>query len=223
MLVNDFSGSAVFQFAAHINLRFGAGASRQTAGEIAELGLRKAFVDKYFTGTASVVEGIGLFEVAGESARLHAVAFGADPVLAAGLDAGGEYHYRVRGEEHMWTPDSIAKLQHATRSGSFATYKEYAALINDQGRKLKTLRGLFELRHGLRPPVPLSEVEPAKEIVKRFATGAMSLGSISTEAHTTLAVALTLGRHAIGIELNPAYVELAQRRIAAVTPALFGL
>ncbi|MBK6805342.1 MAG: glutamate synthase subunit alpha [Betaproteobacteria bacterium] len=154
------------------------------------VGLRKAFVDKYFTGTASVVEGIGLFEVAGESARLHAVAFGADPVLAAGLDAGGEYHYRVRGEEHMWTPDSIAKLQHATRSGSFATYKEYAALINDQGRKLKTLRGLFELRHGVRPPVPLSEVEPAKEIVKRFATGAMSLGSISTEAHTTLAVAM---------------------------------
>jgi glutamate synthase (NADPH/NADH) large chain len=154
------------------------------------VGLRKAFVDKYFTGTASVVEGIGLFEVAEEATRLHALAFGRDPLLAEGLDAGGEYQYRVRGEEHMWTPDSIAKLQHATRAGSFATYKEYAALINDQGRKLKTLRGLFDLRTGVRPPVPIDEVEPAKEIVKRFATGAMSLGSISTEAHTTLAVAM---------------------------------
>jgi len=154
------------------------------------VGLRRAFVDKYFTGTASVVEGIGLFEVADESARLHALAFGGDPMLATGLDAGGEYHYRVRGEEHMWTPDSIAKLQHATRAGSFAMYREYAALINDQGRRLRTLRGLFELKTGVRPPVPIAEVEPAVEIVKRFATGAMSLGSISTEAHTTLAVAM---------------------------------
>ena len=154
------------------------------------VGLRKAFVDKYFTGTASVVEGIGLFEVAEEAARLHSLAFGRDPLLAEGLDAGGEYQYRVRGEEHMWTPDSIAKLQHATRSNSYATYKEYAALINDQSRKLKTLRGLFELKAGGRPPVPIDEVEPAKDIVRRFATGAMSLGSISTEAHTTLAVAM---------------------------------
>jgi glutamate synthase (NADPH/NADH) large chain len=154
------------------------------------VGLRKAFVDKYFTGTASNVEGIGLFEVAEEAARLHALAFGRDSAARRRLDAGGEYQYRVRGEEHMWTPDSIAKLQHATRANSFSTYKEYAALINDQGRKLKTLRGLFELRAGAQPPVPLDEVEPAKDIVRRFATGAMSLGSISTEAHTTLAVAM---------------------------------
>ncbi|CAG0964030.1 glutamate synthase (NADPH/NADH) large chain [Burkholderiales bacterium] len=154
------------------------------------VGLRRAFVDKYFTGTASVVEGIGLFEVAEEAARLHRLAFGDDPLLAEALDAGGEYQYRVRGEEHMWTPDSIAKLQHATRAGSYATYREYAALINDQGRKLKTLRGLFELRAGARPPVPLDEVEPPAAIVRRFSTGAMSLGSISTEAHTTLAVAM---------------------------------
>ena len=154
------------------------------------VGLTKAFVDKYFTGTASTVEGIGLFEVAAEAQRLHELAFGDDPLLAAALEAGGEYMYRVRGEEHMWTPDTIAKLQHASRANSYATYKEYAALINDQGRKHKTLRGLFEFRTAERTPLPLDEVEPAKEIVKRFATGAMSLGSISTEAHTTLAVAM---------------------------------
>jgi glutamate synthase domain-containing protein 2/glutamate synthase domain-containing protein 1/glutamate synthase domain-containing protein 3 len=154
------------------------------------VGLTKAFVDKYFTGTASTVEGIGLFEVAAETQRLHELAFGDDPLLAGALDAGGDYMYRVRGEEHMWTPDTIAKLQHASRANSYSTYKEYAALINDQGRKHKTLRGLFEFRTAERTPVPLDEVEPAKEIVKRFATGAMSLGSISTEAHTTLAIAM---------------------------------
>ncbi|HKU87469.1 MAG TPA: glutamate synthase-related protein [Casimicrobiaceae bacterium] len=154
------------------------------------VGLTKAFVDKYFTGTASTIEGIGLFKVAAEAQRLHELAFGDDPLLAGALDAGGDYMYRVRGEEHMWTPDTIAKLQHASRANSYATYKEYAALINDQGRKHKTLRGLFEFRTAERTPVPLDEVEPAKVIVKRFATGAMSLGSISTEAHTTLAVAM---------------------------------
>jgi glutamate synthase (NADPH/NADH) large chain len=111
-------------------------------------------------------------------------------VLARGLDAGGEYAWRVRGEEHMWTPDAIAKLQHATRSGSASTYEEYARIINDQSRRHMTLRGLFEFRTEGAVPVPLEEVEPAAEIVKRFATGAMSLGSISTEAHTTLAVAM---------------------------------
>jgi glutamate synthase (NADPH/NADH) large chain len=106
------------------------------------------------------------------------------------LDAGGEYQVRTRGEEHMWTPDSIAKLQHATRANNFATFKEYSALIDDQGKRLKTLRGLFEFRTAACTPVPIDEVEPATEIVRRFATGAMSLGSISTEAHTTLAVAM---------------------------------
>jgi glutamate synthase (NADPH/NADH) large chain len=154
------------------------------------VGLQKAFVEKYFTGTASNVEGIGLFEVAEEAARLHALAFGDDPLLKNALDAGGEYAYRVRGEEHMWTPDSIAKLQHASRANSWSTYREYAALVNEQGKKLKTLRGLFEFKTGERSPIPIDDVEPAKEIVKRFATGAMSLGSISTEAHTTLAVAM---------------------------------
>jgi glutamate synthase (NADPH/NADH) large chain len=109
--------------------------------------------------------------------------------LANALDAGGEYAYRVRGEEHMWTPDSIAKLQHATRTGEASTYKEYAKLINDQSRRHMTLRSLFEIKSA-GAPVPLEEVESAKEIVKRFATGAMSLGSISTEAHATLAIAM---------------------------------
>ncbi|MEO8674764.1 MAG: glutamate synthase large subunit [Casimicrobiaceae bacterium] len=153
------------------------------------VGLARELVDKYFTGTASNVEGIGLPEVALEAAHLHAAAFGDDPLLANALDAGGEYAWRIRGEEHMWTPDSIAKLQHAARSGSFSTYKEYAALINDQNERMLTLRGLFEFRFAPKP-VPIDEVEPAAEIVKRFATGAMSLGSISTEAHTTLAVAM---------------------------------
>jgi glutamate synthase domain-containing protein 2/glutamate synthase domain-containing protein 1/glutamate synthase domain-containing protein 3 len=153
------------------------------------VGLSSEFVKKYFTGTPSNIEGIGIFEIAEEAIRLHRLAFSDDPVLRTHLDTGGEYAYRVRGEEHMWTPDSIAKLQHATKTNSFATYREYAQLINNQDKHLMTLRGLFEIRPA-GPSVPIEEVEPAKEIVKRFATGAMSLGSISTEAHSTLAIAM---------------------------------
>ncbi|MEY4593177.1 MAG: glutamate synthase large subunit [Pseudomonadota bacterium] len=160
-----------------------------TGAQIFEaIGLQKAFVEKYFTGTPSNIEGIGVFEVAEEAIRAHKEAFSPDPVLANLLDAGGEYAFRTRGEEHMWTPDSIAKLQHATRSNQYETYKEYAKLINDQSKRHLTLRGLFEFKPTT--AIPLEEVESAKEIVKRFATGAMSLGSISTEAHTTLAVAM---------------------------------
>ena len=162
-----------------------------TGAQIFEaVGLSRALVDKYFTGTASNVEGIGVFEVAEEAIRVHKAAFGNDPVLANALDAGGEYAFRVRGEEHMWTPDAIAKLQHSTRNNSAQTYKEYAQIINDQSRRHMTFRGLFEFRTDPAKAIPLSEVEPASEIVKRFATGAMSLGSISTEAHATLAVAM---------------------------------
>jgi glutamate synthase (NADPH/NADH) large chain len=160
-----------------------------TGAQIFEaIGLQKDFVEKYFTGTPSNIEGIGVFEVAEESIRLHIEAFSNDPVLNTMLDAGGDYAYRIRGEEHMWTPDSIAKLQHATRSGKTDTYKEYAKLINDQTKRHLTLRGLFEFkpRHG----DSAGRSRTAKEIVKRFATGAMSLGSISTEAHTTLAIAM---------------------------------
>src|SRR5581483_9455683 len=153
------------------------------------VGLQKEFVDKYFTGTASNIEGVGLFEIAEEAARMHRLAFGDSPLLRSQLDEGGEYAFRVRGEDHMWTPDTIAKLQHAARANSYATYKDYANLINDQSERMLTLRGLFSIHEPARA-VPLEEVEPASEIVKRFSTGAMSLGSISTEAHTTLAVAM---------------------------------
>ena len=153
------------------------------------VGLNAEFVARYFTGTATQIEGVGLSVVAEEAVLTHRNAFGSDPVLANALEAGGEYAYRVRGEEHMWTPDTIAKLQNSTRTNNFSTYKDYAKLINDQGQRMKTLRGLFEVKPA-GAPVPLDEVEPAKEIVKRFVTGAMSLGSISTEAHATLAVAM---------------------------------
>jgi glutamate synthase (NADPH/NADH) large chain len=153
------------------------------------VGLNSQLINAYFKGTATNIEGIGIEEIAEETMRIHQSAFGADPVLVNALDAGGEYAFRVRGEEHMWTPDSIAKLQHATRTNQYSTYKEYAALINDQTKRQMTLRGLFKLKTNDKA-ISLDDVEPAKEIVKRFATGAMSLGSISTEAHTTLAIAM---------------------------------
>ncbi|WP_241075471.1 glutamate synthase-related protein [Achromobacter insuavis] len=162
-----------------------------TGAQIFEaVGLQSSLVNKYFTGTASNIEGIGIFQVAEEALRQHRAAFSSDPVLANDLDAGGEYAYRVRGEEHMWTPDSIAKLQHASRANNYRTYKEYAQIINDQSRRHMTLRGLFEFRFDPSRAIPLDDVESAKDIVKRFATGAMSLGSISTEAHSVLAVAM---------------------------------
>jgi glutamate synthase (NADPH/NADH) large chain len=155
------------------------------------VGLAKSLVGKYFTGTASNIEGIGLFEVAEEALRAHRAAFDEqDPVLKSMLDAGGEYAWRVRGEDHAWTPDAIAKLQQSARANSYSTYKEYAQIINDQSRRHMTFRGLFDFRLEQCKPIPIEEVEPAAEIVKRFSTGAMSLGSISTEAHTTLAVAM---------------------------------
>ncbi len=154
------------------------------------IGINSDTVARYFTGTASRVEGIGVFEIAEEAFRRHRAAFGDDLVLATMLDAGGEYAWRTRGEEHMWSPDAIAKLQHSTRANNWSTYKEYAQLINDQSRRHMTLRGLFEFKVDPAKAISVDEVEPAKEIVKRFATGAMSLGSISTEAHATLAVAM---------------------------------
>jgi glutamate synthase (NADPH) large chain len=162
-----------------------------TGAQIFEaVGLARSMVDKYFTGTTSSIEGIDMFQVAEEAIRIHKAAFGEkDPVLETMLEAGGEYAWRVRGEEHMWTPDAIAKLQQGARQNSPQAYREYAAIINDQSRRHMTFRGLFEFRFAP-APVPIEEVEPAAEIVKRFSTGAMSLGSISTEAHTTLAVAM---------------------------------
>ena len=176
------------------------------------IGLNSALISKYFTGTPTQIEGIGLDEVAEETLRLHNLAFGDDPVLLRQLDAGGEYAFRVRGEEHMWTPESISKLQNATRTNKFDTYKEYAKLINDQTRRHKTLRGLFEVKPA-GAAIDISLVEPAKEIVKRFATGAMSLGSISTEAHATLAIAM----NRIGGKSNTGEGGEDAKRFIAVT------
>ncbi len=153
------------------------------------IGLSSAFVDHYFKGTATTIEGIGLVEVAEETVRRHATAYGNNPIYKTMLDVGGIYGYRQRGEEHAWTPESVAQLQHAVRGNDPKNYAEFAKSINEQSKRLLTIRGLMELT---KAPVPLdiSEVEPATEIVKRFATGAMSLGSISREAHTTLAIAM---------------------------------
>ena len=154
------------------------------------VGLNSALVEKYFKGTPTNVEGIGVFEIAEETVRQHELAFGSDMLLRDSLDPGGEYAYRERGEEHLLTPEAVVKLQHSSRSNSYSTYKEYAQIINDQSKRQMTLRGLFEFKVDPDKAIPLEEVEPSKEIVKRFATGAISLGAISTEAHTTMAVAM---------------------------------
>jgi glutamate synthase (NADPH/NADH) large chain len=153
------------------------------------IGLNSDFIDAYFTGTPSVIEGIGLDEIAAETVRRHEAAFGTKTYRTPELDVGGDFAFRLRGEEHVWNPETISTLQHAVRSGDYELFKNYTGAVDDQNRKLKNLRGLFELNL-LSGPIPLDEVEPAAEIVKRFATGAMSFGSISWEAHTNLAIAM---------------------------------
>ncbi|OYW48392.1 MAG: glutamate synthase large subunit [Novosphingobium sp. 28-62-57] len=153
------------------------------------VGLSSAFVDAYFTGTATTIEGVGLKEIAEETVRRHATAYGDNPIYKKMLDVGGMYQLRLRGEEHAWTASNIASLQHAVRGNTPEKYREFAQSINDQAERQLTIRGLMELKKADQP-IPLEEVEPASEIVKRFATGAMSYGSISWEAHTTLAVAM---------------------------------
>jgi glutamate synthase (NADPH/NADH) large chain len=153
------------------------------------VGLSSTFIEAYFTGTATTIEGAGLREIAEEGVRRHRTAFGEDPLYRDMLDAGGDYAFRLRGEDHAWTPDSVARLQHAVRGNIPDEYRAFAHSINDQNERLLTIRGLMQFRLD-QPPVPIEEVEPASEIVKRFATGAMSFGSISREAHTTLAVAM---------------------------------
>ncbi|GAB6052628.1 glutamate synthase large subunit [Magnetospira thiophila] len=151
------------------------------------VGVSKEFIKTYFTGTDTTIEGIGLAEVAAETLRRHRLAYTSSKT--DDLEPGGYLSYRLTGEEHVWTPETIGDLQHAVRMNDQQRYDQYAQRINDQSRKLLTLRGLFDIRDGA-APVPLDEVEPATEIVKRFATGAMSFGSISYEAHSTLAVAM---------------------------------
>jgi glutamate synthase domain-containing protein 2/glutamate synthase domain-containing protein 1/glutamate synthase domain-containing protein 3 len=149
------------------------------------VGLNRSVVDRYFEGTASRIEGIGLDEIAAEAAARHRLAFGESPRL---LPSGGQYRFRNDGERHLWTTETISLLQQATRTGDRAIYRRYASLINDQSQKQSTLRGLFSFTSGAQ--VPLEEVEPVSAIVKRFVTGAMSFGSISRETHETLAIAM---------------------------------
>jgi len=152
------------------------------------IGLNKEFVDKYFTWTASRVGGIGLDIVAQEASIRHHDAFPDRPVKRPDLNWGGEYQWRRDGEYHLFNPATVFKLQHATRSGQYQIFKEYTGMVDNQNENLATLRGLFEFRD--LDPIPIDEVEPVENIVKRFATGAMSYGSISQEAHETLAIAM---------------------------------
>jgi len=157
------------------------------------VGLKADFVAKFFAGTHTRIEGVGLSEIAEETVRRHSDAFGDALVYRGALDVGGEYAYRTRGEDHAWTAESVSTLQHAVRGNSLERYRAFAKILNEQSERLVTLRGMFRIKSAedeKRRPVPLDQVEPAKDIVKRFATGAMSFGSISREAHTTLAIAM---------------------------------
>src|SRR5690349_13716534 len=157
------------------------------------VGLKQDFVDLYFTGTHTRIEGVGLAEIAQETVRRHRDAFSDAPIYKTMLDVGGEYALRVRGEDHVWTAETVARLQHAVRGNAQDQYRAFAKLINEQDERLLTIRGLFRVKtaeEDHRKPVSLDEVEPAKDIVHRFSTGAMSFGSISREAHTTLAIAM---------------------------------
>ena len=156
------------------------------------LGLSHDVVDRYFTGTSSKLGGVGLDVIANEveSRHTHAYPMGGVQQSHRRLQVGGDYQWRREGEPHLFNPETVFRLQHSTRTGRYELFKDYSKLVDDQSRELMTLRGLFKLRTGLRPPVPLDEVEPVSEIVKRFSTGAMSYGSISSEAHENLAIAM---------------------------------
>jgi glutamate synthase (NADPH/NADH) large chain len=153
------------------------------------VGLSQAVIDRYFTGTATTIEGVGVEAIAAEALVRHADAWGDNPIYREMLDVGGDYAFRLRGEDHAWTPQSVADLQHAVRGNLPDAYRAFASSINEQNERLLTIRGLMQFRFADQP-LPLDEVEPASEIVRRFATGAMSFGSISREAHTNLAIAM---------------------------------
>nr|WP_157362137.1 glutamate synthase large subunit [Haloechinothrix halophila] len=164
-----------------------------TGAQIFEaFGLGEEVIESCFTGTTSRLGGVGFDTLAEEVAQRHRVAFPADGVHASHreLEFGGDYQWRREGEHHLFNPQTVFKLQHSTRSGKYDIFKEYTQSVDDQAEKLMTLRGLFELKEGARPPVPIEEVEPVSEIVKRFSTGAISYGSISKEMHETLAIAM---------------------------------
>jgi len=156
------------------------------------VGLSQEFVDEYFTGTSSLLGGVGMPVVAAESAARHADAYPEDGAVVAHerLGTGGEYQWRREGPPHLFNPETVFKLQHSTRERRYDIFRDYTKLVDDQAQNLMTMRGLFKFKHGQRPAVPLDEVEPVSSIVKRFSTGAMSYGSISKEAHETLAIAM---------------------------------
>jgi glutamate synthase (NADPH/NADH) large chain len=167
-------------------------ASYRAAQVFEAIGLGQELVDEYFTGTVSRLGGIGLDEIAEETARRHRRAYAPRPAELAhrDLEFGGEYQWRREGEYHLFNPETVFKLQHATRAKRYDIFKEYTTLVDEQSKRLATLRGLFTFRDGVRPPVPIDEVEPVEDILKRFATGAMSYGSISKEVHENLAIAM---------------------------------
>jgi glutamate synthase (NADPH/NADH) large chain len=156
------------------------------------VGLSQEFVDQYFTGTSSLLGGVGIEVIAAENAARHAAAYPEDGAISAHerLATGGEYQWRREGPPHLFNPDTVFRLQHATRSRRYDIFRDYTKLVDEQAENLMTLRGLFKIKAGERPAVPLDEVEPVESIVKRFNTGAMSYGSISQEAHETLAIAM---------------------------------
>jgi len=207
----SFSGFVIFQMAR---------AARRN-------GLGEEVIDRYFTKTASRIKGVGLDVIARECLERHRRGWPPIKVNGEVLDNGGIYQWRRDGEFHMWNPDTVAKMQHAVRVESFATFKEYTKLVNDEAAHRCTLRGLLKFKAGLRPPVPIGQVEPAKEIVKRFVTGAMSLGSISQEAHENMARAM----NEIGGKSNTGeggedpvrFVDIRRSSIKQVASGRFGV
>jgi glutamate synthase (NADPH/NADH) large chain len=167
-------------------------ASYRGAQVFEAVGLDDDFVDTYFHGTTTKIAGAGIDVIAQETAARHALAYPASGIPAAHrrLEIGGEYQWRREGEPHLFDPDTVFRLQHSTRSRRYDIFKQYTSRVNEQSERLMTLRGLFSFKDGARTPIPIDEVEPVSEIVKRFSTGAMSYGSISKEAHETLAIAM---------------------------------
>lgn len=156
------------------------------------VGISEDVLNEYFTGLSCPIGGITLDDIAADVAARHALAYLDRPGERAHreLEVGGEYQWRREGEYHLFNPETVFKLQHATRTGQYKVFKDYTRLVDDQSERMASLRGLLKFRAGVREPIPLEEVEPASEIVKRFSTGAMSYGSISAEAHETLAIAM---------------------------------
>ncbi|WPR88072.1 glutamate synthase large subunit [Microbacterium rhizosphaerae] len=156
------------------------------------IGLSRSFIDAYFTGTESKLGGVGIEVIAAEGAQRHAFAYPEDGAVRVHerLWTGGEYQWRRDGSPHLFNPETVFRLQHSTRTRRYDIFREYTKMVDDQATELKTLRGMFRLKSGMRPAVPIDEVEPVSSIVKRFSTGAMSYGSISREAHETLAIAM---------------------------------